>query len=190
MIASDDLFALASENEVDLFHGQVDVTLAPSIISVGRISGGVRYNVIPDQVVMEGTIRSFDPDMRDYIHGAVERTAKLIAESAGAKAEVEIERGGPPVLNDAELTAFIMPALERASGHPAVSIQPQTVAEDFAEYGKVAPAVFVFLGNSPEGVDPTTGPANHSPFFHMHEPHMENGVKAFGHMVVDFLNAQ
>jgi len=169
---------------------QVDVTLAPSIISVGRISGGVRYNVIPDQVMMEGTIRTFDPDMREYIHGAIERTAKLIAESAGAEAEVGIEQGPPPLQNNAELTSMIMPALERASGHPVHSIQPQTVAEDFAEYGRVTPAVFVFLGNSPEGVDPSTQPANHSPFFTMDEPHMEVGVKAFSHMVVDYLRSR
>jgi len=169
---------------------QVDVTLAPSIISVGRISGGVRYNVIPDEVMLEGTIRSFDPDMRTYIHTAMERTARLIAESAGAEIDFEIDQGPPPLKNDAGLTEFVMPALERASGHPVLSVQPQTVAEDFSEYGNVAPAVFVFLGNWPEELDPKTQPTNHSPFFHMHEPYMERGVKAYGHMVVDFLNAQ
>lgn len=169
---------------------QVDVTLAPSIISVGRINGGVRYNVIPDKVEIEGTIRSFDPDMRDYIHTAVERTARLIAESAGAEIEFELVRSAPPLLNDAALTALVMPALERASGHPVRSIQPQTVAEDFSEYANVAPAVFVFLGNWPEDLDPTKQPTNHSPFFDMHEPYMENGVKAFSHMVVDFLKSQ
>ena len=66
----------------------------------------------------------------------------------------------------------------------------QTVAEDFSEYGAVTPAVFVFLGNWPEEVDPATQPTNHSPYFHMHEPYMERGVKAYGHMVVDFLNSQ
>jgi amidohydrolase len=169
---------------------QVDVTLAPSIISIGRISGGIRYNVIPDKVEMEGTIRTFDPDMRAYIHAAIERTARLIAESAGAEIELEINQGPPSLQNDAELTSLILPSLERASGHPAHSIQPQTVAEDFAEYGRVTPAVFVFLGNWPEELDPTTQPTNHSPFFDMHEPYLENGVKAFGHMVVDFLNSQ
>jgi amidohydrolase len=166
---------------------QVDVTLAPSIISVGRISGGIRNNVIPDKVEIEGTIRTFDPQMRDYIHKAIERTARLIAESGGAEVEVEIDQGPPSLQNNAELTAFVMPALERASGHAVNSLQPQTVAEDFAEYGRVTPAVFVFLGNSPDGVDPATQPANHSPLFHMYEPHMENGVKAFSHMVVDYL---
>ena len=169
---------------------QVDVTLAPSIISIGRITGGIRYNVIPDKVEMEGTIRTFDTDMRNYIHAAVERTARLIAESAGAEIEFELSQGPPPLQNDAELTSLIMPALERASGHPAHSIQPQTVAEDFSEYGKVTPAVFVFLGNWPEEMDPTTQPTNHSPYFDMHEPYLENGVKAFSHMVVDFLNSQ
>jgi len=169
---------------------QVDVTLAPSIISVGRISGGVRYNVIPDQVEMEGTIRSFDPDMRTYIHTAIERTARLIAESAGAEIEFAIIQGPPALKNNAELTALVLPALERASGHPVLPIQPQTVAEDFSEYANVAPAVFVFLGNWPEELDPSTQPTNHSPLFHMHEPYMERGVKAYGHMVVDFLKSQ
>jgi len=169
---------------------QVDVTLAPSIISIGRISGGIRYNVIPDKVEMEGTVRSFDSDMREYIHMAMERTARLIAESAGAEVEFEMYQGPPAVQNNAELTSLVMPALERASGKPVLSIQPQTVAEDFSEYGAVTPAVFVFLGNWPEEMDPATQPTNHSPYFHMHEPYMERGVKAYGHMVVDFLNSQ
>jgi len=168
---------------------QVDVTLAPSIISFGRISGGIRNNVIPDRVEMEGTIRTFDEEMRAYIHAAIERNARLIAEAAGAEVEVEIDRGTPSVYNDPELTAFAMSALERSSGHSVHSIQPQTVAEDFAEYAKVAPAVFAFLGNLPEGVDPAGQPTNHSPFFTMDEPHMEVGVKAFAHMVVDYLKA-
>jgi len=169
---------------------QVDVTKAPSIISVGRISGGIRNNVIPDKVEIEGTIRTFDPKMRDYIHAAIERTARLIAESAGAEIEFELQQGPPSLQNNAELTSLVLPALERVSGHPVHAIQPQTVAEDFAEYGRVTPAVFVFLGNWPEDMDPTTQPTNHSPYFDMHEPYMENGVKAFSHMVVDFLKSQ
>jgi amidohydrolase len=169
---------------------QVDVTLAPSIISIGRITGGVRNNVIPDKVELEGTIRTFDPDMQTYIHAAIERTARLIAESAGAEVDIVIGEGSPPVRNDADLTALIMPALERASGHPANSLQPQTVAEDFSEYGEYAPSVFVFLGNWKADLDAARQPTNHSPFFNMHEPYLEVGVKGFSHMVVDFLQAQ
>jgi len=101
-----------------------------------------------------------------------------------------LEEGPPPLQNDAALTSLILPALERASGHPALTLQPQTVAEDFSEYGEVAPAVFIFLGSWSEDLDPNIQPTNHSPFFDMHEPYMETGVKAFGHMVVDFLNSQ
>ena len=166
---------------------QVDVTKAPSIVSVGRINGGIRYNVIPDEVAFEGTIRTFDPDMRDYIHHAIGRTAKLIAESAGADAEVVISQGPPPLSNDPGLTAAMIPSLQRASGHPVLPVLPQTVAEDFSEFGKVAPSLFVFLGNWPADIDPATQPANHSPLFDMHEPYLETGVKGFAHMVVDFM---
>lgn len=166
---------------------QVDVTRAPSIISVGRIQGGIRSNVIPDLVEIEGTIRSFDSDMRAQIHSAVERTARLIAESANASIEFELHKGSPPVVNDAALTEMMIPALERASGKPLAPLTPQTVAEDFSEYGEVTNSLFVFLGNWPEGLDPAEQPANHSPLFDMHEPYLERGVRAFGHMVVDYL---
>jgi amidohydrolase len=74
---------------------QVNVTLAPSIISVGRIQGGVRNNVIPDTVELEGTIRSFDQAMREQIHQNMERTVTGIAQSAGATAEVAIQQPHP-----------------------------------------------------------------------------------------------
>jgi amidohydrolase len=169
---------------------QLDVTAAPSIISVGRIEGGIRNNVIPDEVELEGTIRSFDPQVREKIHGAMERTARSIAESAGATIEWTLDLGNPPVRNNAELTQMMLPALERASGNSVVMLQPQTVAEDFSEYGEVTPALFVFLGNWPEELKPDEQPGNHSPLFDMHEPYMERGVKAFGHMVVDYLQAE
>lgn len=168
---------------------QLDVTAAPSIISVGRIEGGVRNNVIPDSVVLEGTIRSFDPGIRSQIHEAMERTARSIAESQGATIDWVLDLGNPPVRNNAALFEMMIPALERASGHPLVPLNPQTVAEDFSEYGELTPSLFVFLGNWPEELDPAQQPTNHSPMFHMHEPYMERGVKAFGHMVLDYLEA-
>ena len=169
---------------------QVDVTMAPSIISVGVINGGVRYNVIPDQVEMEGTIRTFDSDMRDYIHAAIPRTAKAIAESAGANIEWTLIPGPPALINHEELTGMMIPALERASGQPVVSLNPQTVAEDFSELSNVAPGVFVFLGSWPDDQDQDGIASNHSPYFQMYEPYMEKGVKAFTHMVVNFLDGR
>ncbi len=167
---------------------QVDVTLAPSIISVGRITDGVRNNVIPDEVEMEGTIRTFNEEMRQEIHYRIERTARGIAEGAGAEIEFELEVGPPSVINDAELFARMIPTLQRVSGDNGVNdINPQTVAEDFSEYAQQTPGLFLFLGNGPPGVDLATLATNHSPFFDTHEPNLEMGVRIFSNLVVDYL---
>ena len=92
---------------------QVDVTKAPSIVTVGRIAGAVRNNVISDSVVMGGTIRTFDAAMREQIHMRIERTARLIAESAGASIEFELNYGYPATINDAALTEKMTPTLQR-----------------------------------------------------------------------------
>jgi amidohydrolase len=167
---------------------QVDVTLAPSIVSVGRISGGIRNNVIPDSVELEGTIRSFDPAMREDIHRRVERTARGIAESAGATIDWELELGNPPVINAPDLLARMMPTLQRVT--TVHDVTPQTVAEDFSEYAIRTPSLFLFLGNVPPGADPNQAPANHSPLFDMHEPNLETGVRIFSHLVVDYLQGE
>jgi amidohydrolase len=167
---------------------QVDVTLAPSIVSVGRISGGIRNNVIPDSVELEGTIRSFDPEMRADIHQRIERTARGIAESAGATIDWELDLGNPPVRNDPALLSRMMPTLQRVT--TVHDVTPQTVAEDFSEYATRTPGLFLFLGNSPPDEDPAELPTNHSPYFDTWEPSMETGVRAFSHLVVDYLQGE
>jgi amidohydrolase len=167
---------------------QVDVTQAPSIISVGRINGGIRNNVIPDSVELEGTIRSFDQAMREQIHTRIERTAKGIAESAGAEIELDLEYGYPATVNDAGLTARMLPTLQRVAGEGGlVEVQPQTVAEDFSYFANETPGLYLFIGSGAPGVDPDSLPSNHSPLFDMYEPGMELGVRAFSHLVVDYL---
>ena len=138
---------------------------------------------------MEGTIRSFDEAMRRDIHQRVERTARGIAESAGASIEYELELGSPPVVNDPALVARMMPSLQRAAG-TVHDITPQTVAEDFSEYAIRTPGLFMFLGNVPPGADPAGAPTNHSPRFDTHEPNLEVGVRVFSHLVVDYLQGR
>ena len=170
---------------------QVDVTQAPSIVTVGRIAGGVRNNVIPDSVEMEGTIRTFDAAMREQIHMRIERTARLIAQSAGASIVFELNYGAPATVNDPALTEKMTPTLQRVAGAGGlVSVQPQTVAEDFACFANATPGLYVFLGNGEPGKDPQALPSNHSPLFDMYEPSMELGVRAFTHLVVDYLQGE
>ncbi|MGH8671101.1 MAG: amidohydrolase, partial [Burkholderiales bacterium] len=114
---------------------QVNVTTAPAIVSIGSVHGGVRSNIIPDQVEMVGTIRTFDTAMRDDIHARVKNTAESIAKSAGAVAEVAIERGYPVTINDAGLTERMAPTFRKVVGPDRVFTAPLiTGAEDFAYF--------------------------------------------------------
>lgn len=167
---------------------QVNVTKAPSIITVGKISGGVRHNIIPDEVELWGTIRTFNEDMRKDIHQRIEKTATSIAESANAKAEVVIDTGYPVTVNDIDLTAKMLPTLERTTGgEPVITPDLKTTAEDFSFFANDVPGMLIFLGAVEDGVDPATGPANHSPFYTVHEPNMQTGVKAYVNLTMDYM---
>src|SRR5438093_5681342 len=121
---------------------QIDVTAAPAIVTVGAINGGVRFNIIPDSVVMLGTIRTFDTAMRSDIHQRVRRTAESIAQSAGATAQVTIDSTGAVTYNDPALTEKIVPTLRPGAGAEHVGIAtPTTTAEDFSRYQQRIPGV-------------------------------------------------
>lgn len=164
---------------------QTDVTNAPAIVTVGSIHGGLRGNIIPDSVVMVGTIRTFDPEMQADIHDRIRRTAENIAASAGAEAVVRIGIGAPVTYNDPDLTRWAIPTLERSAGADMVAeTVPITGAEDFSFYGREIPALFFFLGVVPEGRTPYP---NHSPLFYADEAALPVGVKAMANLALDYL---
>lgn len=168
---------------------QTDVTLAPAVVTIGVMRGGTRFNIVPDSIVMEGTIRTFDAAMQKDIHERVKRTAQKIAESAGGTAEVTISDAGNPVtFNDPALTERMLPTLRRVAGADRVVLAQQTTtAEDFSHYQKQVPGVFVFLGITPEGTDPKTAAPNHSPRFQVDEAAMPVGVKTLVGLAMDYL---
>ena len=167
---------------------QVDVTLAPSVISVGMIEGGIRFNIIPDDVKLVGTIRTFDEDMRADIHRRMERTATSIAEAAGATASVEIGLGLPVTVNDPALTERMRPVLERAVGAAAVrTAELATWAEDFSYYAREVPGFFFFLGVTAADKDPATAAPNHSPFFEVDDAGLATGVVALSSLAIEYL---
>jgi len=167
---------------------QIDVTLTPSIVTVGLIRGGVRSNIIPDHVEMAGTIRTFDEGTRDELHRRVRRTAESIAAAAGASAEVTITRGYPVTYNDPALTQRMLPSLERAAGTGrVVAVPPTTTAEDFSYFARQAPGLFLFLGVTPTDTDPGKAAPNHSPRFFADEGALPVGVRALTYLALDFL---
>ena len=167
---------------------QLPVTLTPSIITIGSIHGGLRGNIIPDEVELVGTIRTFDADVRADIHRLVRQTAELIAASAGATAEVSIAEGYPVTVNDPALTDRMVPTLQRVAGDSQVTIQPlMTVAEDFSYFQQQAPGLFFFLGVTPDDQDPDAAPSNHSPLFFADEGALLVGVRALANLVVDYM---
>jgi amidohydrolase len=171
---------------------QVDLTGTPAVITVGTINGGVRFNIIPDSVVMTGTIRTFDPAEQKLIHERIHLTAESIARSAGATAEVRIATQGanPVTFNDPALTERMRPTLVRVAGPgKTVTAQQTTTAEDFSHYQRRIPGMFVFLGITPPDQDPLTAPRNHSPRFFLDEGALPVGTRLYAHLALDYLLA-
>ena len=167
---------------------QTDVTAAPAVVTVATIHGGVRGNIIPDSVVMTGTIRTFDAAMRKDVHLRIKRTAEMIAQASGATADVVIGIGTDVVYHDPALTEKMGPTIRRAGG----TIRTNAVwmpSEDFSLYQKVVPGVFYFLGVNKAGVKTEDAPANHSTRFFVNEDALPTGVKAYASLALDYLAA-
>jgi amidohydrolase len=168
---------------------RMDVTHEPSVVTVGVFRGGVRKNIIPDDVRMEGTIRTFDEAQRGEIHEHVKRITEMIAAAGGARATVQIKRGYDVVVNDPALTAMAVPAMARIAGEANVGIVDKVCgAEDFSFYQKVVPGFFFRVGCTPPDRDLRAAAPNHSPRFYVDENCLKLGVKALGALALDWLS--
>ncbi len=167
---------------------QVDVTLEPAVVSIGAIRGGVRDNIIPDAVEMLGTVRTFNEEMRRDIHSRIRNTVELIAQSAGATAQVYFDNAYPVTVNDIPLTERMVPTLERVAGKEKVFVgQKITGYEDFSYYQQKIPGFFYFVGITPRGVDRKESAPNHSPRFFVDESALLLGVRSLAHLTLDYM---
>jgi amidohydrolase len=168
---------------------QANLAVAPAVLTIGIIQGGNRTNIIPDEVRLEGTLRTFDQGMRKDLQERVVRTATLIAQSAGATANVTFVPGNVVTFNDPVLTARVIPSLRRATSGTFDPNAPVSMAsEDFSQYQLKVPGVFFFLGITPRGTDPKNAAPNHSPLFCVDDAALATGVRAFANLVVDYAN--
>ena len=168
---------------------QTELTKEAAVISVGRINAGIRENIIPEEAVMAGTIRTLDNDMRTKIHEKIKLTATKIAESGGATAEVTIENKTPVTYNDPALTEKVTASLEKAAGKENVMrINAVTGAEDFAFFQQKVPGFFFFVGAMMPNQDPKVVPSHHTPDFMIDETGMRTGLKAMLNITLDYMH--
>lgn len=166
---------------------QQDLTKAPVVITVGKINSGVRANILPEECMMEGTIRTLDPQMQKDVHERIRLTVSKIAEASGATAEVFIDTKTLVTVNDEELVKSTLPSLVAAAGKDnVIESEWTTGAEDFSFFGEKAPSFFFFLGGMPKGMDPKKAFAHHTPDFYIDDSMLDVGVKAFSHLVFDY----
>ena len=166
-----------------------ELTKAPVVITVGKIQSGVRNNIIPEECIMLGTIRTLDSAMQKDVHKKFIHTITKIAEAGGAETEVIIDTKTLVTYNDPALVKKMLPSLQTAIGADNVSEREWvTGAEDFSYYGTKAPAFFFYLGGMPKGTDSKKAPPHHTPDFYVEDGAMKTGVKAFCQLVTDYLN--
>lgn len=166
----------------------LELTNAAAVVTIGKISGGVRRNIIPETVEMQGTIRTLDSKMQDVVHARIKEITENIATGMGVKADVEVTKLYPVTYNDPKLTAWAAPFIERVTGKDKTKIIPAaTGAEDFSFYAQKVPGFFFFVGGMPLNADKDKTPSHHTPDFYIDESGMLTGLRAMLGLTAEYL---
>lgn len=160
-----------------------------AVITVGKISSGVRFNIIPESAEMIGTVRTLDPNMREMIMRRMNEMARDIAKAYGGSATIEWQNNTVVTYNDPELTAQMLPTLQNIAGANNVNLMKATTGgEDFSYFQEVVPGFYFFLGGMTPGN--TTPYPHHTPDFIIDDSGLLLGVKTMTQLSLDYLNAQ
>ncbi|MET0327346.1 MAG: amidohydrolase [Luteimonas sp.] len=167
---------------------QINTVNAPVVLTAGQFQSGVRFNIIPDDARLVGTLRTYDAAVREDVIARFERIASGYAAAAGATARLDVVNNAPATVNDPELAKRVLPSLQTAVGADHVVEMPLvTVAEDFSQFANVVPGAYFFIGTTPAGQDPATMPINHSPQYAPDEAALGVGVRAMLQATLDLL---
>jgi amidohydrolase len=159
--------------------------LDPAVLTVAMIRGGQRQNIIPEEVEMRGTVRTFDGRVQDLIERRMREILEGVTRSAGATYVLEYERGYPVTVNDRALTSATLPSLVRAVGEKNLLLdEPRTGAEDFSFLAGETPGFFYFLGGLKPG---TTSGDHHTPTFLVDDAAIPVGMRAMSYVLLDYL---
>lgn len=167
---------------------QTDLTKAPVVISVGKINSGVRFNIIPEEAMLEGTIRTLDSKMRLATFEKIKTNATNIAAASGATVEINFENKTLVTYNNPKLVEKSLSALVKAAGSKdnVIPWTWQTGAEDFSFYGEKVPSFFFYLGARNPKIKMEDAPSHHTPDFYIDDSKLDVGVKAFCQLVMDY----
>jgi len=169
----------------------LELTKAAAVVTVGSIHGGVRSNIIPEELEMLGTIRTFDPQMREKLHSRFRTIVHNTAASNGATAEVQLPYSAqyPVTYNDPGLSDQMLKTLERTAGKDHVElIDAITGAEDFSFFANEVPGLFLFVGGKPLDVPADVNVSHHTPDFYIDESGMKLGVRTLLNLTLDYMD--
>ena len=170
-----------------LISREMPLTEEAVVLSIGKITSGVRSNIIPESAQMLGTLRTLDTGMQELMHKRMKEMVPAIAKAYRAEATIDIDEGYPITYNDPALTSQMIPSLQKAAGNQnVIEMKAITGAEDFSFYQKEVPGMFFFLGGMSPGA--TESFPHHTPDFYIDESGMLLGVKTFIQLSLDYLN--
>jgi len=157
----------------------------PTVLTIGSINGGNRYNVVADSVEMQGTVRTFSADGADVVKTKMEAILKGVTSSYGATYELNYFTNAPVTFNDPALAAASTSALKAVFGDKVFTPQLQMVSEDFSYYQQQMPGFYFFVGvrNEAKGITAMW----HTEFYQMDEAALPIGVRALSNAALDFL---
>jgi amidohydrolase len=165
---------------------RINIVNNPAVISVGIVRSGTRGNIIPEDSEIQGTIRTFDPKLREEIYQEIRQVAEGVALGTGAEITVEFDVGGfyPVTFNNTDLVERLTPSLMQATNNKVYEMTPSTGAEDFSFFSNVIPGMYFWLGVNAPGV--MEAPGNHSPYFVVDDGALDEGLRALVYLVTDY----
>jgi amidohydrolase len=165
---------------------RINIVNNPAVISVGIVRSGTRGNIIPEDSEIQGTIRTFDPKLREEIYQEIRQVAEGVALGTGAEITVEFDVGGfyPVTFNNTDLVERLTPSLMQATNNKVYEMIPSTGAEDFSFFSNVIPGMYFWLGVNAPGV--MEAPGNHSPYFVVDDGALDEGLRALVYLVTDY----
>lgn len=167
---------------------ETDLTNEAAVITVGKIRSGVRFNIIPEDAEMIGTIRTLDYEMKDKLNKRMKEMVSTIAQAYGGEATCDIQDATDITFNHPELVEQMLPSLKKVAGDENVRLQKAvTGAEDFSYFQREAPGFFFFLGGMTPGT--TESYPHHTPDFLIDDSGLLLGVKALTEMSLDYLDS-